>query len=289
MGAGRLNRAVRSARQRGTEIGRNCARLDVPWARCGFARFVRETFLSYCLGPMMDLYVRARAIGSNRFDALKPPVVFVANHSSHLDTPAILRSLPRKWRQRTAVAAAADYFYTNRLVAHAVSLIFNTVPIQRRGGGLGKDSTAHVESLIDQRWNLLLFPEGTRSRDGRIGRLRSGAAVIAAEHDLTIVPIYVAGTHDAMPPGRSWPKRKPGRPFSRRHKVEVRFGEPITPAPGEHRSDVMDRVRAFMEQQQGPKPGAGGNPIPGLGERVNGNGAAPGTPGEPTPPVARAG
>src|SRR4051794_28533114 len=130
MGAGRLNRAVRSARQRGTEIGRNCARLDVPWARCGFARFVRETFLSYCLGPMMDLYVRARAIGSNRFDALKPPVVFVANHSSHLDTPAILRSLPRKWRQRTAVAAAADYFYTNRLVAHAVSLIFNTVPIQ---------------------------------------------------------------------------------------------------------------------------------------------------------------
>jgi 1-acyl-sn-glycerol-3-phosphate acyltransferase len=233
--------------------------------------------------------VRARAVGSNRFDALKPPVVFVANHSSHLDTPAILRSLPRKWRQRTAVAAAADYFYTNRFVAHAVSLIFNTVPIQRRGGGLGKDSTAHVENLIDQRWNLLLFPEGTRSRDGRIGRLRSGAAVIAAEHDLTIVPIYVAGTHDAMPPGRSWPKRKPGRPFSRRHKVEIRFGDPITPAPGEHRSDVMGRVRAFMEQQQGPKPGAGGNRIPGLGERVNGNGAAPDTPGEPTPPVARAG
>jgi 1-acyl-sn-glycerol-3-phosphate acyltransferase len=109
--------------------------------------------------------------------------------------------------------------------------------------------------------------------------------VIAAEHDLTIVPIYVAGTHDAMPPGRSWPKRKPGRPFSRRHKVEVRFGEPITPAPGEHRSDVMDRVRAFMEQQQGPKPVSGTR----LGERVNGNGAAPGTPGEPTPPVARAG
>ena len=71
------------------------------------------------------------------------------------------------------------------------------------------------------------------------------------------MPIYVAGTHDAMPPGRNWPKRKPGRSFSRRHKVEVRFGEPITPAPGEHRSDVMERVRAFMEQQAGADAGRG--------------------------------
>jgi 1-acyl-sn-glycerol-3-phosphate acyltransferase len=287
MGDGRVNRAVRTARERGTEIGRSCARLDVPWARCGFARFVRETILNFGLGPMMDVYVRARAFGSNRFDKLKPPVVFVANHSSHLDTPTILRSLPRKWRQRTAVAAAADYFYKNRLVAHAVSLIFNTVPIQRSGGGLGKGSTDHVESLIRQRWNLLFFPEGTRSRDGRIGKLRSGAAVIAAEHELTIVPIYVAGTHAAMPPGRSWPKRKPGRLFSRRHKVEVRFGEPITPSPGEHRSDVMERVRAFMEQQAD---GSGGVPLARLAGSLNGNGGAPAPSTDaPSPPVARAG
>jgi 1-acyl-sn-glycerol-3-phosphate acyltransferase len=286
MGDGRVNRAVRTARERGTEIGRNCARLDVPWARCGFARFVRETILNFGLGPMMDVYVRARAIGSNRFDKLKPPVVFVANHSSHLDTPAILRSLPRKWRQRTAVAAAADYFYKNRLVAHAVSLIFNTVPIQRSGGGLGKGSTDHVESLIRQRWNLLFFPEGTRSRDGRIGKLRSGAAVIAAEHHLTIVPIYVAGTHDAMPPGRSWPRRKPGRLFSRRHKVEIRFGDPITPSPGEHRSDVMDRVRAFMEQQAD---GSGDATLARLTGTLNDNGGAPAESGASSPPVAHAG
>ena len=74
-----------------------------------------------------------------------------------------------------------------------------------------------------------MFPEGTRSRGGDIGKVRSGAAVIAAQHGVDIVPIYVNGTHDAMPPGQNWPKRRPGRCFSRRHKVEVRFGDPIRP------------------------------------------------------------
>ena len=50
-----------------------------------------------------------------------------------------------------------------------------------------------------------MYPEGTRSRDGRIGKLRSGAAALAGQHGLSIVPIYVTGTHDAMPPGQSGP------------------------------------------------------------------------------------
>ena len=62
-----------------------------------------------------------------------------------------------------------------------------------------------------------------------IGKVRSGAAVIAANHDVDIVPIYLSGTHTAMPPDQNWPRRLPGRFFSRRHQVEVRFGEPIRP------------------------------------------------------------
>ena len=252
---GRVNRVVR-----GAEIGRNCPRLDVPWARCGFARMLRELILGYVLQPIMAIYVRRRVRGRERFKVLKPPVILVANHSSHLDTPTLLRALPSKWRQRTAVAAAADYFYRKRLVAYAVSLLFNTVPIHRGGGGLGKSSTEHVDRLIEERWNLLLFAEGTRSRDGRIGKMRSGAAVIASEHGMPIVPIYVKGTHEAMPPGQSWPKRMRGRFFSRRHRVEVVFGEPIRPRPGEHRSAVMERVQAFYERETGASPsGTGGS------------------------------
>jgi 1-acyl-sn-glycerol-3-phosphate acyltransferase len=193
--------------------------------------------------------VRKKVVGGEVFDALSHPVVFVANHSSHLDTPTILRALPRKWRRRTAVAAAADYFYNKRWKANGVALLFNTVPLGRNGGGLGSGATDHVDRIIDEGWNLVMFPEGTRSRDGEIGKVRSGAAVIAAQHGIDIVPIYISGTHEAMPPGQNWPQRKPGRFFSQRHKVEVRFGDPIRPRAVEDRGDVMDEVRAFWDRK----------------------------------------
>jgi 1-acyl-sn-glycerol-3-phosphate acyltransferase len=236
-------------RNRGGELARQYANMDVSWARCGYARAAREGLLSFALGPMIDFYVRRRTVGREVFDELESPVVFVANHSSHLDTPTILRAIPRKWRNRTAVAAAADYFYKKRWKANGVALLFNTVPLGRNGGGLSEGATDHVDRLIDQHWNLLMFPEGTRSRDGEIGKVHSGAAVIAAKHDTVIVPIYVNGTHAAMPPGQNWPKRRPGRFFARRHKVEVRFGQPIRPRDETQRREVMDEVRAFWDRK----------------------------------------
>ena len=153
--------AAKAAGPRARELGRAVSQLDIPWARCAPARALRETIQSFVLAPLIDLYVRRRARGREHFSRLKPPVIMVANHGSHLDTPVILRALPRRWRRRTAVAAAADYFYRNRLVAFAVSLLFNTVPVSRSGGGLVQGAADHIHRLIDQRWNLLLYPEGT--------------------------------------------------------------------------------------------------------------------------------
>jgi 1-acyl-sn-glycerol-3-phosphate acyltransferase len=239
-------------RTRGGELARQYAKMDVSWARCGYARALREGLLRFGLGPLMDFYLRRRAVGQEVFDDLEPPVVFVANHSSHLDTPTILRALPRKWMNRTAVAAAADYFYDSRWKARGVALMFNTVPLGRNGGGLANGATDHVDKIIGEGWNLLMFPEGTRSRDGGIGQVRSGAAVIAAQHRIKVVPIYVSGTHDAMPPGQNWPKRRPGRILSRRHRIEVRFGRPIAPRDESERRDVMDEVRAFWDRKGRP-------------------------------------
>jgi 1-acyl-sn-glycerol-3-phosphate acyltransferase len=244
-------------RTRGGELARQYAEMDVSWARCSYAKAAREGLLSFGLGPLIDFYVHNRTVGREVFDSLRHPVIFVANHSSHLDTPTILRAMPRKWRRRTAVAAAADYFYDSRWKARGVALLFNTVPIGRKGGGLGEGATDHVDRLIEDGWNLVMFPEGTRSRDGEVGRVRSGAAVIAANHDIDIVPIYVSGTHQAMPPGQNWPRRIPARFLSRRHEVEVRFGKPIHPRDAEHRHEAMDEVRAFWERRglpAAPKP-----------------------------------
>jgi 1-acyl-sn-glycerol-3-phosphate acyltransferase len=240
--------------KRGGELARHYAKIDVSWARCGYAKRAREALLSLGLGPMIDFYVRKSVSGREIFDTLDHPVVFVANHSSHLDTPAILRAMPYKWRARTAVAAAADYFYQSRWRANGVALLFNTVPLGRSGGGLANGATDHVDRLIEEGWNLVMFPEGTRSRDGELGKIHSGAAVIAANHGRDIVPIYLDGTYKAMPPGQNWPQRLPGRFFSRRHKVEVRFGEPIRARDVEQRREIMDEVRAFWDRKGLPAP-----------------------------------
>lgn len=227
---------------------RSLEALDVAWARRWPARMLRGAVLMGLLGPAMDFYTRRRVLGREHFDGLEAPVVFVANHSSHMDTPAILRALPRAWRRRTVVAAAADYFYANRKLAYTVSLFFSTVPMARDGRGLDSTTTAHLDRVMAEGWSLVMFAEGTRSRDGSVGRLRSGAAVLAAQHDLPLMPIHVSGTHEVMPVGRYWMRRRPGKPLPRRHPIEIRFGAPIQPNGVEHRTEVMERVRVFFEQ-----------------------------------------
>jgi 1-acyl-sn-glycerol-3-phosphate acyltransferase len=241
----RVTDVARNAPRRGRELRAAAAQLDVPWARSRLAGVVRENFLRFVLNPTMDFYARRRATGRDKLAALKGPVILVANHASHLDTPVILSALPRRLRKRTVVAAAADYFYRNRLVASLVSLIFNTTPVDRNGGGTSKNGS-HLDNLIDQGWSLLLYPEGTRSRSGAPGRIRRGAAVLAAAHGLKIVPIRVTGTREAMPPGRLWPKRLRAKHVSKRHRITVSFGEPINPTADT--AELIASVQRFFEE-----------------------------------------
>ena len=232
--------------ERAQQLRAAVAALDVRWARSAPARWIRERFMQFVMNPILDHYAARRAVGYEKLLQLKEPVILVANHASHMDTPVILSALPRRLRKRTAVAAAADYFYRNRITAWLASLLFNTVAVDRKGGG-GTKGGSHLDKLLEDGWNLLLYPEGTRSRGNGLGRVRRGAAVLAAHHNLPIVPIRVTGTAAAMPPGAVWPKRLRGRLrlFSRRHRVEVAFGEPIPPLADP--AALIERVQSFFE------------------------------------------
>ncbi len=230
------------APERAQQLRAAVAQLDVRWARSAPARWLRERFMVLVMNPILDHYAARRASGFEKLLHLKGPVILVANHASHMDTPIILSALPRRLRKRTAVAAAADYFYRYRITAYLASLLFNTVPVDRNGGGGG---TKHLDKLLDDGWNLLLYPEGTRKHGNSPGRVRRGAAVLASHHNLSIVPIRVTGTAAAMPPGAFWPKRLRGRLFSRRHRVEVSFGDPIPPLSDT--AELIDRVQNFFE------------------------------------------
>jgi 1-acyl-sn-glycerol-3-phosphate acyltransferase len=221
-----------------------CAELDIPGARTPGARLLRAAILRGFFGPILTYYLRRRRVGRDQFDGLDRPVVFVANHSSHIDTPIILKALPGPWRHRTTVAAAADYFYRDRRKALLVSLLFNTVPVRREGGGVS--DLEHVDRLLDDRWSLLVYPEGTRARGEEPGRLRTGAAVLAAQHGLSIVPIHLSGTRASMPPGQVWPKRKL---WERRHPVRIAFGAPIRPVSPTDRHEAIESVQAFFDAE----------------------------------------
>jgi 1-acyl-sn-glycerol-3-phosphate acyltransferase len=205
------------------------------WARTRPARALREAVQKGGLEPLFRSQVRARVEGLDVLAGLAGPVIFVANHASHLDTPLILLSLPDEWRRQTAVAAAADYFFDTWWRAVGSAIIFNTFPIDRRGGSL---ATTPGE-VLDAGWNLVIYPEGTRTHDGWVGRFQSGAAFLAVRHQLPIVPIAHRGTFAAMPRGQGWPARG-------RRQLTVRFGAPLRPEPGETPRTFAPRVRTAI-------------------------------------------
>jgi 1-acyl-sn-glycerol-3-phosphate acyltransferase len=165
--------AAQHAPGRVRELRKAAAELDLPWARSFPARWVRENFMRFILNPTMDFYVARKSEGYEKLAALDQPVILVANHASHMDTPVILSALPRKLRKHTAVAAAADYFYRSRIIASLVSLFFNTVPLDRKGGVGGLSKTgSHLDKLLNDGWSLLLYPEGTRKHGDGLGRIR---------------------------------------------------------------------------------------------------------------------
>jgi 1-acyl-sn-glycerol-3-phosphate acyltransferase len=208
------------------------------WARSPVARAARAAIQAGALTPLVHAEVTPVVHGLDRLAALgDQPCVIVANHASHLDTAVLLTALPPEVRRRTAVAAAADYFFDAWWRAAGTALVFATVPIERRGGAPSRTPSR----LLAQGWNVVVFPEGTRSRDGWLGRFRLGAATLALERGVPVLPVAIRGTHAAMPRGRAWPA--PGRP-----QVHVLFGPPLQPRPDDTAAELSLRVAAAIER-----------------------------------------
>ncbi len=208
------------------------------WARTPPARAVRSVVQAAGLAPLVRAEVRLTVSGLERLTALgDQPTVLVLNHNSHLDTAALLTALPPSLRARTVVAAAADYFFASWWKAAGTALAFGTVPIERRGGAPSQTPAR----LLREGWNVVVFPEGTRSPDGWTGRFRLGAAQLALDAGAPLVPVAVRGSWAAMPRGRSWPT--PGRPH-----VSLVVGDPLRPRSDEDARALTARAQAEVER-----------------------------------------
>jgi 1-acyl-sn-glycerol-3-phosphate acyltransferase len=153
------------------------------------------------------------------------PCLIVANHSSHADTAALIAALPA-WR-KPVVAAAADYWFRGGFRAAICRALCAAFPVRRSGGGSA--DLAAATRLLAAGHDVIVFPEGTRSRDGQIGDFRRGAARLAAAAGAPLVPAGISGTRALLPPGGPGCAGGPGRP--RRAVVTVRFGAPVFVGP----------------------------------------------------------
>ncbi|HUW15649.1 MAG TPA: lysophospholipid acyltransferase family protein [Actinomycetes bacterium] len=142
--------------------------------------------------------------------------VVVANHSSHADTAALLASLPAE--ARPVFVAAADYWGSNPMRAWACRALGGGYEV-RRGGGGSADLAPLVDELRGGR-TVVVFPEGTRSRDGSLQRFHSGAFRLAAEAGVPVVPVGLRGTSELLPVHGD----------VHRAAVQVRIGTPMSMA-----------------------------------------------------------
>lgn len=223
----------------GVEPGPSTARTgaDFPteWARRYPARVARLALLEGVMRPTVAAIAPAERTGTERLDDLDGPVIFAANHHSHVDTPLMLTSIPEPWRHRLFVGAAADYFFGNQLTGTMSALALNAVPIERNR--ISRDSADAAAELIDDGWSLLIFPEGGRSPDGWGQEFRGGAAYLALRCGVPIVPVHIEGTDRVLPKGRSRPRRS---------RTTVRFGDAIVPTPDDDTRRLAARLEAAV-------------------------------------------
>jgi 1-acyl-sn-glycerol-3-phosphate acyltransferase len=208
--------------------------------------------LSWVGDRLSDVVVGIRPIrfSARGFDARKfesGATLIIANHISLLDTLAIRRALPGSVRARTATVGARDFFVPSasdrgvRRALRSLSCFYVTnayrVCLIGRGDDMG-DGIPRIAALLRSGWHVILFPEGTRSRSGQLGRFRRGFAHLAESTGAAVIPVGIRGTDGVM---------SVGNPMIRSGRIDVQAGEPCRIARGESGTDFLGRLRAEVQ------------------------------------------
>ena len=194
----------------------------------------RQTAQLLLLKPALMRMLKVHVHGVNNLDSVEGAFIVFGNHSSHLDAPLILCSLPSRLSKRVATGAAGDFFFGNWLKSVSMALFMNGFPIDRGKGGKGKRGMSG--QLLSDGVPLLLFPEGTRSRTGAMGPYVPGVASLCISRGVPALPVALVGAYEA------WPSKQKHLPKGR-PEVHVVFGRPMTPLPGEIAHEFNERMR----------------------------------------------
>ncbi|MBI4729403.1 MAG: 1-acyl-sn-glycerol-3-phosphate acyltransferase [Acidobacteria bacterium] len=169
-------------------------------------------FLKYILiGPALRLFFRPKSEDLENVP-LDGPIILCANHMSFVDSLFMPLMVPR----RVVFLGKSDYFdkwYTRWFYEGA-----GVIPVRREGGQAGEAALRAGSEQLEAGIAVGIYPEGTRSPDGRLYRGKTGAARMALRVGCPVIPIALFGTREVMPPNRYLP---------RLHRVTVKFGRPL--------------------------------------------------------------
>jgi len=170
--------------------------------------------------PLLHIYLklfhRIKVFGKENLPA-QYPFVLVANHCSHLDTPVLSSLVPLPLSFRLFPIAAGDTFFESYRTSLFAALFVNALPLWRKK--VGAHSLDQFRNrLVAEPCGYILFPEGTRSRTGKMGKFKPGIGMILAGQNVPVVPCYIDGAFEALSSDAR--TLKPVR-------ITVRIGKPL--------------------------------------------------------------
>jgi long-chain acyl-CoA synthetase len=212
-------------------------------------RLFRAAFRETVILPLFRHYIPLEIEGT--LERIEPPVIFAPNHTSNLDTLAILAALPRSWRRTLAPAVSQDYFLPylegtgpigGRLSLGVQFLLavtgVNVFPLPQATRGV-RDALHFAGELVDSGYSILIFPEGRRTSDGSMHAFRPGVGLMAVRLRIPVVPVHLRGLYEVLPVHESWPKPGPAR---------VRFGAPLSFAENEDYKKATEAIEEAVRR-----------------------------------------
>jgi long-chain acyl-CoA synthetase len=219
------------------------------WNRHPVAWFLRRISLPTWILPLARYFVRLKVEGVGHLRDLQGPVIFAANHQSHMDTPVAMIAMPARWRYSVAPAMAKEFFeahffperftrkqwFTNSLNYYLSSQFFNAFPLPQREAGT-RQAMRYMGEVLADGYSILIYPEGKRNSD-EIARFRPGIGMMASKLGVPVVPIRIDGLEKVLHPKMKWPKKGP---------VRVAFGAPMR-LSGDDYQALADQVHRAVK------------------------------------------
>jgi len=175
------------------------------------SRVIRFLWALYLRDFVFSTYVRLETRG-NKFEELRrthPKLILISNHASHIDATSIAAAIPKRYWSDLYIAAAKDYFFSNPFFTFFSQHCLGAIPVDRKDRkGQAINLILQLLTDLDRIW-LIMFPEGTRSSDGKIHEFKRGVSIISEKSGVPILFLYLDGNSKLWPKGASW--AKPGK------------------------------------------------------------------------------